>query len=324
MKRKVIVLGAGGFVGRHIVDHLTKSSWASPVAVYRKPPKHVSHQQLPSTIIDATDHEQLRKAAEGSDFIVNCVTGKRPTITDNAIALARLKELRPDIKVVHLSSMAVYGPAEGELTETSPLLARSDDYSKDKAFSDQLMQDCEAIVMRPGIIYGTGSRLWTNRVATLLSSRRLGDLGAAGDGFCNLVYVNDVAFAIEQALLIDTARSRKVFNLAAPNPPTWNEYFSAYARSMGYVPVKRISARKLWVETKIYAVPLKAAELITDKLGPSSFNLPEPIAPSQLELFKQRIRLNSDTATNALNIDWTGLPSALTQIQSNRSAPLKA
>ena len=41
----------------------------------------------------------------------------------------------------------------------------------------------DAAILRPALVYGRGSALWSERVARLLRAGRLGDLGAAGDGF---------------------------------------------------------------------------------------------------------------------------------------------
>ena len=37
-KQRVLVLGAGGFVGRHVMAALATSDWATPVAAVRRSP----------------------------------------------------------------------------------------------------------------------------------------------------------------------------------------------------------------------------------------------------------------------------------------------
>src|SRR5207237_284416 len=113
-----------------------------------------------------------------------------------------------------------------------------------------------AVVLRPGIVYGPGSAQWSERVARWLHAGRIGDLGACGDGYCNLVHVSDVCAATLKALGTRDAAGR-AYNLGSPQPPTWNEYFVEYGRALGAVPVRRISRRRLRIETKILAPPLK-------------------------------------------------------------------
>ena len=105
--------------------------------------------------------------------------------TRNICAVAH--ELGLD-RVVHLSSMAVLGNATGVLDETAPVdRASGNAYADAKIECERIItaaaaRGLDCVILRPSCIYGPGSVLWTVRIARMLAARRLGDLGAAGDG----------------------------------------------------------------------------------------------------------------------------------------------
>jgi 2-alkyl-3-oxoalkanoate reductase len=150
------------------------------------------------------------------------------------------------------------------------------------------------------------------RFAQYLLARRLGDLGPAGDGYCNLVHVDDVAAAIVRALE-NPQTDGQVYNLSSSNPPTWNEYLIRYARALRAVPVRRISGRRLKIETKVLAPPLKIAEILARAARLASSVLPPPIPPSLGRLMRQEIRLSTVRAEQGLGMQWQDLEAGLTQ-----------
>jgi 2-alkyl-3-oxoalkanoate reductase len=166
------------------------------------------------------------------------------------------------------------------------------------------------VVFRPGCVFGPGSPQWSVRIARLLLARRLGDLGAAGDGRCNLVHVADVAAAIVRALeRPDT--DGQVFNLSTPDPPTWNDFLIGYAKALRAVPVRRISGRQLRLETRVLAPALKIAEILGRAAKVNSRYLPPPVPPSLLRLMNQDIRLDTRRVETVLAQKWQDLNAAL-------------
>ena len=127
----------------------------------------------------------------------------------------------------------------------------------------------------------------------------MGDLGASGDGLCNLLFIDDLVAAILESLRRPQLQGQ-VFNLAMAGPPTWNEYFNAFAKALGAVPVRRISRRRLSAEVKYLAPPLKIAQML-------KLPLPPPITPSLVAACRQEIRLDSSAAEVELGLQWTGL-----------------
>jgi nucleoside-diphosphate-sugar epimerase len=292
-KMRVLVLGATGYVGRHLAQALAATDWAEPIAASRRG----------AVALDATDTTALIPALQRADAVVNAMAGSPRDMIANAQALRAALAGKP-MRLVHFSSMAAYGNVEGAIDEGQPLLGDLGPYSAAKAQTENILRDCaEAVMLRPGCVYGDGSPQWSARIARLLRAHRIGDLGAAGDGCSNLVHVNDVAQAVLAALQQPQAVGQ-AYNLAMAQAPTWNEYFIAYARALGATPVSRIGARQLKLETKALAPALKIAEIAGRKIG-LAWRLPPPLPPSLLRLWQQDIRLSSDKARRDLGLRWT-------------------
>jgi nucleoside-diphosphate-sugar epimerase len=310
MSQRILVLGAGGFIGQHVTSSLASSDWAIPLAAGRSAGGAIGAptQWLQ---LDATDESALVRALQGVDGVVNCMAGDADTMTTSArLLLNAASRLQSAPRIVHLSSIAVYGPATGLVDESAPL-AGTDLYAQGKIITEQLCSAYASIViLRPGIVYGPGSSQWTARIARWLFSHRIGDLGAAGDGYCNLTYVGDLVTAIAQALRLPDVEG-KLFNVAVAQPPTWNEYFIRFAQSLGAVPVTRIGRRRLQIEAKILAPPLKIAEILATRAKFRGLHLPEAIPPALLRLCRQEIRMDVAAAEKSLQLAWTGLDEGL-------------
>lgn len=302
MTQRVLVLGAGGFIGQRVVAALGAASWATPVAALRRAPP--AGRTIETVRLDATDAAALKEAMAFVDAVVNCVAGSPATIVAVARALAAAAgDALGQRRVVHLSSMAVYGSAVGTVDETAELRGDVSAYAAAKLEAERISVAAGGVVLlRPGCVYGPGSVQWSQRIAHWLAARRVGDLGAAGDGICNLVYVDDVVAAVLAALRLGVVG--QAFNLGSPTPPTWNEYFLSFARALGAVPVSRISRRRLALETKLLAPPLKAAELAV-RLAGLRVRVPAPLPPSLLRSWGQEIRLDVRKAGTVLGISWT-------------------
>ncbi len=310
---KVLVLGAGGFVGRHVLAALAAERGCTPVAATRSGRLPAGAPAgVPGLALDAADASALQAALAGGGYqgVVDCTAGKPAAITAGAQALRQawgaLGGAVP--RLVYLSSMAVYGGIEGLVDETTPLdtAAPATSYGGAKVEADGLLRCAGAVVLRPGCVYGGGSPQWSGRIARLLQAHRIGDLGADGDGIANLVHVADVARAAVAAVQAPGVDGMAI-NLSMAGAPTWNGYFLAFAKALAAVPVRRIGPRQLKIETRLLAPPLKIAEIVAGKAKLGAGRFPPPIPPSLLRLWRQEIRLDVRRAEQALGLRWTPL-----------------
>ena len=149
-------------------------------------------------------------------------------------------------------------------------------------------------------------------------ARRLGDLGAAGDGYCNLIYLDDLLGSILSALRAPEIAGQ-AFNLAMPEPPTWNEYFAQFAKTLGAVPLRRIGQRRLRLETKVLAPPLRIAEIVARRLHLPG-RTPAVLSPSLLRTCEQEIRLDSSKARRLLGMQCMSLAKGLARTAQSFTA----
>jgi nucleoside-diphosphate-sugar epimerase len=293
---KVLVLGGTGYIGSRLMALLAQADGLTPVAASRRGG------------IDTRDPASMEQALQGMDAVVNCVAGSADAIARGARVLVEAAQRSGRPRIVHLSSMSVYGALEGEITEASPRDPSIGWYAKAKCEAEDVIADYEggAVMLRPGCVWGPGSELWVGRIGRLLFARRLGDLGAAGDGWANLVAVDDVCTAIAASLRVATTPGLpRVFNLASPDSPRWNDYFVDLALAIGACPVARLSARRVKLDARLLGPALKVLEIAAKKAGRKASRLPDPLPPGLLGVFERHLHLRGELAQRELGIAWT-------------------
>jgi nucleoside-diphosphate-sugar epimerase len=310
---KVLVLGGSGHIGRRLLEMLHSTSWATPTGASRRKKTSEGAKKLQAEWLelDTRDAGQLAAALKNFDAVVNCVAGDAASISEGMRTLvdAALKAGCP--RIVHLSTMSVYGPAEGLIREGAPCDPSLGWYGRAKCEAETSLEEFArrggtAVMLRPGCVFGPGSELWVGRIGRWLQSGRLGDLGIAGDGWSNLVHVDDVCQALLVALQLPVAPGElPAFNLAAPDSPRWNDYFVDLALDIKATPVKRIGRRQLSVDSWVGGPPLKAAQRALKFLGITGRRLPDALPPGLLRLWSQHIQLDSQAATEQLGLAWT-------------------
>lgn len=312
---KVLILGASGFIGQVLAKRLVDAGHDVRCASRgRKPvPDGTAHVAL-----DSRDAEALGRAVAGMDAVINAVAGDAQSIAEGARALTAAARANGTPRIVHLSTMSVYGRFEGVANESTPFDPDLGWYAAAKCEAERIMdQYADAggavVSLRPGCVYGPGSELWVGRIGRWLKAGRLGDLGAAGDGWTNLVHVDDVCRAIAAGLTKPVAPGKsQAFNLASPDGPRWNTYFVDLARGIGAIPVRRISSRQLKLDANAFGPPLKIAEKIMLRAGARN-PFPDALPPALVRFFDQHVRLDAQRAKRELDLTWTPYETGLAQ-----------
>ena len=246
---RVLVTGAGGFIGGRVVEVLYRRGmdvragvrrWASAARIGRLPIEIVQ--------CELADPRQLDAACEGVAAIVHCAVNLQP-LPDAERQMRNLLDAAARHKVarfVHLSTMEVYGESSGDIDENQGFDASGghSHYARLKIRLEQICREYTGrlpiVILRPTIVYGPFSESWTVEVAQRLLSSSWALPEQATQGTCNLVYIDDLMAAILLALRSDAAVGES-FNVNGSERLTWNEYFQAVGDALGVGRLQRRS-----------------------------------------------------------------------------------
>jgi nucleoside-diphosphate-sugar epimerase len=292
---ELLITGASGFIGGHMVRHLAADPALTVLAGTRDGRRIAG---APGRRIDVRNEAGLERALAGVDAVVHCAVGDRETTVAGTSALLQAAARAGVRRVVHLSSIAVYGQATGRVTEATPLVsAEGGGYAHWKAAAEQACKKAqtEVVILRPTIVYGPGSRLWVHQLARRILSGRWGTLGAEGEGICNLVHVADLVGAARAALFAPDAVGR-AFNVNGPEQITWNAWFERLAAAIGR-PGLPVLPRGRLRQRSLAALPVKALVRALPAARPwfGSWLLCAPAA-SELALYARAATYPTDKA----------------------------
>ncbi|TMD03189.1 MAG: NAD(P)-dependent oxidoreductase [Chloroflexi bacterium] len=246
---RVLLTGASGFLGGAVARELLGRGH-DVAALVRRP-----GSQPPGTTAiagDLTDAAALRAAV--ATMAPDCVVHLAAEIATQKDA-ARLREVnvegtrrlvdacrestRP--RVVFASTV-VTGDARGRLLEEDTPLPVETEYGRTKQEGERLVRESglDAIVIRPGHVYGPGGWFANEIVRRLRAPGRLVVVGR-GDNLWDVVHVDDVATAIVTAA--EGAPAGGLYHVADDEPLTLFDFVATAARALGVGPPRRVPVR---------------------------------------------------------------------------------
>jgi nucleoside-diphosphate-sugar epimerase len=140
-------------------------------------------------------------------------------------------------RVVHVSSVVVYGyDHPGHQHEGAQLRVYGLPYIDTKTASDRVARRRDAVVIRPGDVYGPGGSQWILRPAQM---SRAGQLAVpAGGGTMLPVFVEDLVGAILAGL--ERGEPGEAYAAWDGEPRTFEEHFTRVAEIAGGKPPRRL------------------------------------------------------------------------------------
>lgn len=234
-KKKVLVCGASGVIGRNTAEHLASKDNYDVYGTYLT--RKYKHDGITLIQTDLTDRASVYRVVEGMDAVVQCaavvsgmhgVAGDQPhkMVTDNVIMGSLVLRAAHDLSIpqlVLLSSNTIYQQTEPR----SGLPVRETDLDKNQLIKKRyvgmartkiyLEEMCEfysglgktkQTVIRPANIYGMydkfdleRSHLLSATITKVLNAKSGSiDVSGNGQGERDLLYASDIANLIEIAL----------------------------------------------------------------------------------------------------------------------------
>jgi nucleoside-diphosphate-sugar epimerase len=238
---KAFITGATGFIGGRIAERLWIDHGIKSHCLVHNITNAARLARLPVQMIsgDVLDRASIDKGMEGCDTVFHCTYGNTNDSnlntrineegTTNICEIALKKKIK---KLIYISSVAVYGSDPPPVvTEETPTAFSDDEYGNSKIRSEKICFDFLAkglpiVIIRPTIVFGPFSPIWTVGAIKRVLVRGWQNVEGM-NGLCNPVYVDDL---IDSFFLIIKAENTvgQVFIISGEKSITWDEYFSAY------------------------------------------------------------------------------------------------
>lgn len=276
---RILVTGAGGFIGGWVVETLYLNGFVHVRGGVRRWSTGARIGRFPIEIVlcDVANADQVKAAMKDIDVVIHCAYGSRDSAVKGTAILLEAARERKVKRLIHLSTIDVYGGIEGEIDEEAPLLTTGNDYGDSKIEAENLCwryakQGFPVVILRPTIVYGPYSKLWITKFAERLSSGKWGIFKEVGDGICNFVYVQDLVRAI--LLAVDSDKSvGQAFNVNGTDMITWNEFFRRFNAALRLPPLREIQPGKARLRSRIMTPVKSTARYFVDDFGDTITNI---------------------------------------------------
>ena len=241
-QHKILVVGASGFLGTRLTEKLAIDFGLRVRATFHTPAKAIRLARLPVELIecDLLERDQVMRAVDGCDVIINCAVGKVRSPKDKEIAMKVYRDGTRNLldaaeengvsKFIHISTAAVFGFGQKTdiVNESSHFKSEHSRtfYERGKISQEMIVMgyanSIPTIVLRPTLIYGPFSEEWAINIIERLVEHEV--MLVENRGIANLVYVDDVIDAIHLAIDNDEASGKAFIINNDEETISWKDY----------------------------------------------------------------------------------------------------
>lgn len=329
---KVLVTGANGFIGRHVVAsfcgagqevralvrpsaRLEALPWSGEVEVARADLRTSAGLEEACAGVDVVVHAAARMGGPEAQQFETTVAGTE--------RLLEALSATGGARVVLAGSYAVYdwSAIEGRLTEESPVvqenLARRGPYTVVKVWQERVARRMaaehgfELTVLRPGFVWGRD-----HVVLSGMGQRHGGLYVVFGRStLLPLTYVENCADAFVAAG-VEEGAAGETFNVVDDDPVTARRYTVEYLRRTGS------SGRVVWMPYGLALAASRLASAAAARLFPEGGELPDVLVPERLEAQFKPLEFPNDKIRSELG--WAprvGFEEALARSYPARPGP---
>jgi nucleoside-diphosphate-sugar epimerase len=242
---RVLVTGAEGFVGRHLVGHLARNGHAVMAMDVVAAAQHVPGVAYATG--DVREPAAWRDLLPGLDAVVHLASAHLQVgLPDSFYWSVNVESLRPLLTAardagvkhfVHTSSVGVHGSLERVPGDEDAPIRPENLYERTKAAGEEKVREFIAhaggmgvTIVRPAWIYGPGDAR-TEKILRAVARGRFVMFGR-GDNYRHPIFIDDYLVAQER-LLLDSRTFGHTYILAGPSSLRGRELVAAAERVTG-------------------------------------------------------------------------------------------
>lgn len=244
-KEEIAVLGASGFVGSALVQRMAESGFTGIRPAVRNYSKGAAICQTgyPLYLADVKDKQSLINLFEGCSTVYHCAVGDEETIVSgitNCIDAAVASKVK---QIIYLSTARVFGYNYANITDTSaPNPPQWNSYAVSKTSAEKIIEEARSKysidirILRPCIVWGPNSMLWTMNILNKLLSGKM-FLLKEPQNVCNLIYIDNL---IDILLSVKSHQSATNANFNVSDfQTTWKEFTGVFCKMLS-IPIEEI------------------------------------------------------------------------------------
>lgn len=282
----VAITGANGAIGPVVAEELARAGYDVRALTRRD--------------ADVLDRDALRRAFDGATGVVHLaaklhIVDPPPALRDeyrrvnvdgtaNVIRAASEAGVR---RVVHVSTIAVYGYNDGRVLSEGSETRPDTFYSRTKLESEKIALDANAAVLRFAAVYGSRVKGNYRKLLHSISKGRFIPLGK-GKNRRTLVYDRDAARTVVLALKSD-ASAGQIFNVTDGTFHTVREILDAMATALG----RRVPRVSMPLAPIRFGIGI--AERSLKMIGMRS-----PVTRSMIDKYAEDVTVSSDKIRDVL------------------------
>jgi nucleoside-diphosphate-sugar epimerase len=233
----VVITGATGFIGTHLIEYLSARGFDQITALVRGPRNcaNIARSPVQLETVDLLDYSQVRRAVRGMRYVFHLAYGRdgerrRETTIEGTrnVVKAAIDEACESVVVV--STAYVFGWPSRIVDESAPYRPTGGEYGRSKAEMERWCLRAASnsgrtriVVLNPTCVYGPGGPTYSNLPVTLARSKGFCWINE-GAGAANYTFVSNLVDAmLLGASNPDAHGERFIIN---DGTTTWRSFFS--------------------------------------------------------------------------------------------------
>ena len=253
---RILVTGATGFIGSHLVENLLNENKYEVIALVRNPKKakELEKKGVEIRVGDITDKKSLKGVTKNVDVVIHLAAHMRfhtkweKLFSTNVAGTLDLAKDAIENNVSHFiyaSSTEAIGPVKTVPADETHPYNPAYQYGISKMMAEKILNKLKdekglpVTILRPTGVYGPGDLYVTLSTVRGVKNGKLNRLPGKGDKYVHFTYVDDVVQGFIKALENPKKAIGETFIIASDDYYTYKDTFTIIAELLGVDPPQK-------------------------------------------------------------------------------------